>query len=726
MNGKKRILAALAGLLAVACSTTRVLPEGSYRLAGNKVKVEGRRVSSSELTSYLTQKPNTSLLGYSPAVAIYNWADTADTWWNNFIRKLGAEPVIYDERQVQASIDNMKNHLEYIGFYGSQVHSEVEYKKKRAYVTYFVEPGNQYTIRSIDYELPEDEEFRREFETDLRRTTIKEGQFLSESSLEAETVRSAEFFRNRGYFGFDKNFYFCEADTLSHDGTAALTMAIRNYPRSGNPEDAKPFRKFTIGDVRMSYPKEIPIRTSVLENLNVLRPGMPYSERAVNATYSRLSNLSVFNNVNVTMNAVSDDVVDCDINLLNGSVQGFKANLEASVNSTGLFGISPQLNYFHKNVFHGGELLNLGLKGNFQFKTKEPVRSTEFSISSSLRIPKLIGLPNSLFRGPNLPHTDVTLGFSYQDRPEYKRTMINTSFGYTGSMGRNFFYQFYPFQANIVRLFSVSESFLERLVTDLFMLNAYSDHFDMGMGGMLYYTTDASAIPKRSYHYARLNFDVSGNIISLFNSAMPTEPMFGYHTIWDVPYAQYVRGELQLGRTFRIGDGDSQAVALRFLVGAGYGYGNSTTVPFEKQFYAGGANSMRGWQARALGPGRVEPWTEYFLIPSQTGDFKMEANVEYRFPIVWKLEGALFVDAGNIWDLRKTPGSEGGANFSFDSIAADWGMGIRVNLDFILVRIDLGTKIYEPCRPVDERLIGPAEWLKGGNFALHFCVGYPF
>ena len=724
MNGKNLILAALAGLLTVACSTTRVLPQGTYRLAGNKVKVEGRQVSSSELTSYVTQKPNTSLFGYSPAVAIYNWADTADTWWNNFIRRMGAPPVIYDERQVQASIDNMENHLEYIGYYGSKVRSEVAYKKKRAYVTYYVEPGQQYTIRSINYELPEDEEFRREFEMDLRRTTIKEGQFLSESSLEAETVRSSEFFRNRGYYGFDKSFYFCEADTLSHDGTAALTMAIRNYPRNGNPENAKPHRKYTIGNVTMSYPQEIPIRTSVLEELNILRPGMPYSERAVNATYSRLSNLSVFNNVNVTMNAVSDDVVDCDINLLNGGIQGFKANLEASVNSTGLFGISPQLSYFHKNIFHGGELLNLGLKGNFQFKTKEPVRSTEFSISSTLRIPKLIGLPNSLFRGSNLPHTDVSLGFSYQDRPEYKRTMITTSFGYTGSMGRNFYYQFFPFQANIVRLFSVSESFLDRLFEDLFMLNAYSNHFDVGMGGMLYYTTDASAIPKRTYHYARLNFDVSGNIISLFNSAMPTNEV-GRHTIWDVPYSQYVRGELQLGQTLCFGDGDGQAVAFRFLVGAGYGYGNSTTVPFEKQFYAGGANSMRGWQARALGPGRVEPWTEYFLIPSQTGDFKMEANVEYRFPIFWKLEGALFVDAGNIWDLRKGVGTEG-TNFSFDSIAADWGMGIRVNLDFILVRIDLGTKVYEPCRPVDERLIGPAEWLKGGNFALHFGVGYPF
>ena len=702
MNCKNLILSILAGILATGCATQR-LAEGEYRLAGNKIKVVGKQISSSELTSYLAQKPSASFLG---------------------IRRPGAPLVIHDESQVQTSADNIENHLEYIGYYGSKVTSEVEYQGKKAYVTYIVTPGKRYTIRSIDFELPQDEEFRQEFETDRPHITIKEGQYLAESTLEAETVRSAEFFRNRGYYGFDKSFYFCEADTLSHDGTAALKMAIRDYPRNGSPEDAKRHRKFTIGDVTLSYPKEIPIRTYILEELNVLRPGMPYSERAVNATYSRLSNLSVFNSVNVTMNPVSDNVVDCDINLLNGGVQGFKANLEASVNSTGLFGISPQLSYFHKNFFHGGELFNLGLKGNFQFKTKDKIRSTEFSVSSSLRIPKLIGLPNSLFRGPNLPHTDLTLGFSYQDRPEYKRMMISTSFGYTGTFRRNFTYQFFPFQANIVRLGNISESFAERLVADLFLLNAYSDHFDMGMGGMLYYTTDPTPIPKRTYTYGRLSFDLAGNVLSLFNSAMPTNQV-NQHTIWQIPYAQYVRGELQLGQTFRFGDGDTQAVALRFLVGAGYGYGNSTTVPFEKQFYAGGANSMRGWQARALGPGRVQPWTEYFLIPSQTGDFKMEANVEYRFPVVWKLEGALFADAGNVWNLRMAEYMEG-SNFSFDTIAADWGMGVRVNLDFILVRIDLGLKVYEPCRPAGERLIGPEQWLQSGNFALHFGVGYPF
>ncbi|MBQ9193066.1 MAG: BamA/TamA family outer membrane protein [Bacteroidales bacterium] len=725
MNCRKPIsLLLIAGMLAVSCSTTRILPEGKYRLAGSKIKVDRSEVRPSELSSYVSQKPNASVFGWSPSVALYNLADTSDTWLNNLVRSLGAEPVVFDPEQLAVSVDNMENHLEYIGWYGSTVRSDVEYKGKRAYVTYYVHPGHRYKIASIQYKVPESDGFERDFEMDKRRTTIKTGQYLSEADLEAETVRSTEFFQNRGYYGFNKNYYFFEADTLRSDGTADLTMSIREYPRNGSPDEAKPHRKYTIGNVTLSTPADVNVRTSVLENLNILRPGMRYSARVVDATYSRLSNLSVFNGVNVAMTPVFDDVVDCDITLQNGRVQGFKANLEASVNSTGLFGISPQLNYFHKNIFHGGELFNLGLKGNFQFKPKEDVRSTEFSITSTIRIPKLIGLPNSLFRGPNLPHTDLSLGFSYQDRPEYKRTMITTTFGYIGSLGRNFFYELYPFKANIVRLFSISDSFVERMMKDLFLTYAYSDHFDMGVGGMLYYTTDASTIPKRTYHYARLNLDLSGNVLSLFNSAMPTND-FGSHTIWETPYAQYVRAEIQFGQTFRFGGDDQQALALRFLAGAGYAYGNSYSVPFEKQFYAGGANSMRGWQARALGPGSVEPWTEYFLIPSQTGDMKMEANVEYRFPLFWKLEGALFADAGNVWNLRKVEGYEG-PNFSFDTIAGDWGLGIRVNLDFILVRIDLGTKVYEPCRPAGSRWIGPSDWLKGGNYALHFGVGYPF
>ena len=257
------------------------------------------------------------------------------------------------------------------------------------------------------------------------------------------------------------------------------------------------------------------------------------------------------------------------------------------------------------------------------------------------------------------------------------------------------------------------------------MLNAYSDHFDLGVGGTLYYTTDPSAIPAGSYHYYRLNVDLAGNVVSLFNPLMPTDS-WGYHTIWDTPYAQYVRAEVQAGRTLRMGHAEKVSLAYRFLAGAGYAYGNSTSLPFEKQFYSGGASSMRGWQARTLGPGTSQI-NESFVIPSQTGDMKLEANVELRFPLVWKLEGAVFADAGNIWELM---GANEETRFDFkdlqESVALDGGLGLRVNLSFILVRLDAGLKLHDPAQDPGARWLAPSRWLDKGNFAIHFGVGYPF
>ena len=193
----------------------------------------------------------------------------------------------------------------------------------------------------------------------------------------------------------------------------------------------------------------------------------------------------------------------------------------------------------------------------------------------------------------------------------------------------------------------------------------------------------------------------------------------GSYCIGGSPYAQYIRGEYSFGRTWRFGSKDGNAIATRFLAGAGYAYGNSSALPFEKQFYAGGASSMRGWQARAVGPG-FSVMNDAFIIPSQTGDMKLEANLEYRFKVFWKLEGALFTDIGNVWNLKEIP-----SDF-LSSLAADWGTGVRLNLDFILLRIDFGMKVYDPSRNAGERFLNPGRWLRRGGNAFHFGIGYPF
>ena len=300
--------------------------------------------------------------------------------------------------------------------------------------------------------------------------------------------------------------------------------------------------------------------------------------------------------------------------------------------------------------------------------------------------------------------------------------MISSAITYSGRFSDRLYYQFSPIRANISRIFDIAHDFAQSISDNLYLVQVYSDKFDMGVSGMLYYTTDASAIPSTPYHYARLSVDLSGNVLALFNPLLPVDEN-GYHTIWNVNYAQYVRGELHLGKTFRFGWEDRQSLALHVMAGAGYGYGNSLTQPLDKMFYSGGSSSMRGWQARTLGPGDDTSYSDYFIIPTQIGEYKLEANMEYRFPLFWKLEGAAFVDAGNIWNYGSP---EEAGTFSFDSIGLDWGLGIRLNMDFILLRVDAGVRLHDPGRADGDRWVQPRQWFKGSNMALHFGVGYPF
>ena len=207
-----------------------------------------------------------------------------------------------------------------------------------------------------------------------------------------------------------------------------------------------------------------------------------------------------------------------------------------------------------------------------------------------------------------------------------------------------------------------------------------------------------------------------------------TKDANGSGMIWNTPYSQFVRAELTLGRTWVWGKNNGQSVATRLMAGAGYAYGNSSALPFEKHFYGGGANSLRGWQARTVGPGTSQ-MDKSFIIPNQTGDMKMEANIEYRFNIFWKVAGAVFLDAGNVWTLKHkdTPANDPAVfrwNTLGQCLAADWGAGIRLNFDFLLLRFDLGMKIHDPAR--EQKWVNPGTWLQRDNYALHFGVGYPF
>lgn len=719
-------------VLSFSCSTTRVLGDGQFRLADNKVVVDNdRKFNTKEIESYIKQKPNSYIIfGWNPFLNIYNWSGkNADKGINKFLRKIGTAPVVYQPSQVEASVENINRHLEYLGYYGSDVRSEVRVNGKRVTVTYSVTLGRRYRIGNVSFAVP-DGEFKEDFYADTAAVSIRPGDFLSEDALEKETERAASMFRRKGYFGFTKNYFSFEADTLARRDTADLLMTVKEYTRNQTAEYARPHRKYFFGDVSISYDNDLKFNDRVLKNICTIRPGAMYDEREVNTTYSRLSALRLFSGLNVALNPRDSGIVDCDISLTKSRTQGFKVNLEGSTNSTGLIGISPQVSYYHKNIFHGGQWLNLGFLGNFQFKYDDrSVKSNEFGVSAGLSFPEFLGLPNSIFHGPSVPRTEINASYNYQNRPEYTRNMISTSFGYSGSLREGkFYYQFYPIQAKIVRLSNLDQNFYTTLSGNPFLRDAYQNHFDVGSGLVAYYTTSSSLVPKETYEYLRLQLDASGNVLSLFNKAMRRDD-YGSRLIWNTPYSQYIRSELTLGKTFVFGRNDRQALATRIMGGVGYAYGNSSALPFEKQFYSGGANSMRGWQARALGPGHAKADTT-FVIPSQTGDVKLEANLEYRFPLFWKLCGAVFADVGNIWTLKETDGDDG-SHTHFDlknlaaSLAADWGLGLRVDLNFLILRLDMGMKVYDPSLDT-ARWRSPSQWLKKDGYTLHFGVGYPF
>ena len=727
MIGPDRIKSAIVPFLAVllsisaamSCSTTKVLSDGQYRLASNKVEVlhDSDDIDPSDILQYVKQQPNSYFVfGWNPFLNVYNWQNGKGGLADRIFKKIGTAPVVYDEGLVVSSCDNIKNHLKYLGYYDSYVQSRVDTDRKLAHVNYIITPGKRFQIDSIQFELPDNPEFVAEFEADSLGRGVREGDFLSEKSLEAESARGAEYFRDLGYYDINKFNYFFVADTLT-DRTV-LKYQIKDYTRNQTPENASPVLKYHIGDVSISHSGDVKFRDDILRNLNTISPGDLYSASAINVTYNRLSSLKLFNNVSIEMTPRDSGLVDCGIVLSETKQQGFKADLEASSNSSGLIGISPQLSVYHKNIFHGGEWLTLGFTGNFQFKPGTNIRSTELGATASLSLPRFLGLPYSIFKGSNIPRTEFKASFNYQDRPEYFRNIAGLSYGYTGQIGTKLFYQLYPLQATFVKLYHLDEHFAEILERNPYMRDSYKNHLDAGVGGTIYHTTDPDIVPRTPYLYSRVSFDLSGNLLSAFKNCLNLTPD-GQAKIFGVPFTQYVRAQVDLGKVFRWGREDGNALALHMVSGAGFAYGNSTALPFEKQFYAGGASSMRGWQVRSLGPGNSSI-DESFSIPSQTGDFKLEFDAEYRFRMFWKLEGAFFAEAGNVWNLKEMP-----QDF-ISSVAADWGLGVRVDLNFILLRLDAGFKVYDPSKDEGHRLCTPDMWFSKDGFAIHFGVGYPF
>ncbi len=759
-----------------SCSTTRTLSEGQTRLKSNVVTVVNRKehpdFQDPTLDNYIRQKPNTYFIktrrgGWNPFLYISNWTNGKGGGWDRFVTKLGQAPVVFDPALMEDSRDNISTHLKYTGYYGSHVQAIASVLNRQTVVDYLVTLGKQYPIKSIYYEV-DNPDLAEEIFKDTVNSLIQRGKPLSEDLLDKESERSAAYLRNQGYYEFSKNFYFFAADTVSVQDSALLRISVRNYPRGGSPDEAVRHRRFyfgkveiypvsdniryrasvasripqvldtvNYGDITILYDKKRRIRPSMLDKMNRIVPGELYNESIVNNTYQRMSNLRIYNSVSVELTKADTNTVDCSIRLIPSKAHGYKVNLEASTNSTGLIGISPSISYYNRNIFKGGEWLSLSVSGNFQFSVRNSTRATEFGANAGLSFPTFVLLPDRMFKNI-IPRTDIELSYNFQRRPEYTRNMIGANFGWSWSSQSNkFYFKVVPLQINIVNLPVYSDSFLESL-TNPFVREAYKNHFEAGLGFDLQYSSDPSINPANSYFKADFQFDIAGNLISAFNPLMPVDSS-GFRTIWNSPYSQFVRGELSLVYTWKFGRDNKQALAVRGLGGIGYAYGNSAKMPFERLFWAGGSNSLRGWTARSVGPGSSR-MDRTFSIPNQTGDMRLEANIEYRFPLFSIFRGAVFADWGNVWNLERTGrhesmGGGSGEDHSteelsyfrwgdvFRTSAFSAGAGLRIDLNFVVVRFDVGIKLYDPAT---QQWPNIRTWFSRGGYAFQFGIGYPF
>lgn len=722
----RKVPALLAVVLTLAsCSTTRVLQEGELRLRENVVVMEGDGPQAAELYDYFKQKANNYFIGHwSPALNIYNWSNGNGGLWDRFCRNLGTAPVVFDPALVDATIASMRSHMDYLGYYGSEVTAEIDTDDKLVTVTYRVKPGRSYTIREVNY-LIKNPELIPILSSKPLEIGISSGDHLSQSLLDGESQRMATLFKNNGYFRTGKNHFFYYADTTDTSpagGYADLTVKMEDYTLNESPSAAIPHRTYRLGKVEYSIPEGMKVKEKFLDGLNLLHTGDVYSEKTINDTYNRFAGIPMFNTVNIALSEADSSTVDCSINLTQSKLQSVKLGLEGSFNSTGLFGISPSLSYAHRNIFGAGELLSLGFQGNFQFRTTDRTHATEFAISASLQFPRFLFIPAHKFKSV-IPQTEIALTFNSQNRPEYTRSIASTSLGYTWNSSRHWYYKIYPVKFNLVRIYDIDEDFFGNL-RDPYLINAYQSHQDFGAEASIYYTGNPAINPRESYFYSRMTVNAAGNVISLFNGLMGTDGS-GARKLFGVPYAQYVRAEIQAVQTWAFGKDGSFAIAARALAGAGFAYGNSSAMPFERLFYAGGANSLRGWRARSVGPGAAA-YDESFTIANQTGDLHMEANLEFRFPLFWKLRGALFADAGNIWNFDgqdRNPESVFKASTFLKSCALDWGVGIRLDFNMLLIRLDTGFKTYDPRRG---KWLGPEGWFSSDGYAINFGIGYPF
>ena len=724
-------------LLLASCSETKYVAEGELLLDKVKVKsdVKDGAINTTELKSFVRQRGNSRWFSLVK-VPLYTYSlsgrDTTK-WMNRTLRSVGEAPQLFDTLQTRLSLKRLQEQLQNMGYLRATVDLTKKVKGKKVSTIFNLHPGKRYKIRHINYDIQDTAIARLLNAADTTTWGLHSGMVFDAANLDGERKRIVDELTQNGYYRFNKDFISYQADSIQGTNLIDLTLVLHRF-RNTQVKDA-PHERYTMGNItyRSGNMEDsiIHLRQNVLKNNTFMESGKHYSSRQLQETYNHFGRLGAvrYTNISFTEHPL-EPVLDCNIAISTNKPSTISFQPEGT-NTSGDFGAAASLTYQNRNLFRGSELLTIELRGAYEairgLEGYSQQDFVEYSLGTRLNFPRFIApfLARSFRRRINAT-SEVSLLYDLQNRPEFRRRVFSVAWRYKWNDHRHHDrYQIDLLDMNYISMPWISETFYNEYLIDTSSRNAilrynYENLFIMKFGVGYTYNNGLIAIKAKA--------ETAGNLLSLASHT------FGFHrnsdgqyTFLDLAFAQYAKADLELTRNIRLAYNNE--LVFHFGLGVAYPYGNSTILPFEKRYFSGGANSVRGWSVRSLGPGKFVGHDGRIDFINQTGDMKLDMNVEYRAKMFWKFGSALFVDAGNIWTLRDYPEQPGG-QFKFDEfwkqLAVSYGFGLRLNFDYFIVRFDMGMKAVNPAYETRKEHFPLLYPKLSRDFAFHFAVGLPF
>jgi len=701
-----------------------------------KVMTDGKYqdINSAQMMNYVRQKGNARWFSaIKIPLGVYAMAGKDSSWINRTLRQMGEAPVIYDTLLARQTCEDLKLALQNKGYLDAQVEMFIKPHHRKIDALYVLHPGQPYFINNYTTDI-QDSVIARMIAS--RKPLLYNGLQFSTDALNTERTQITNYLQDQGYFRFHKEFitYRAHKDSTRHE--VGLTMVLHPYRANSEAKDTLHSRywirniSYESGALNDSV---IHLRASVLKENTFLTEGQPYSSSQLQNTYNHFGRLGAVRYTNISFQPVADStLLDTKIQIQTNKPSTISFQPEGT-NTSGDLGAAVSLTYQNRNIFKGSETFTMKVRGAYEaIRGLEGYSNQDFieySIEGRLTFPRfIVPFLSAESRRRNTATSEVSLMYDSQDRPEFHRRVLSSGWRYQWKkQGQPDSYRFDVLDLNYVFMPWISDTFRKEYLdnpsnSNVILRYNYEDLFIMKMGFGYTYNNGRVAL--------KTNVESAGNLLGLGTAIFGgSKNVNGQYRVFDIAYAQYVKADVDFARNL-LGHASKDQLIFHVGFGVAYPYGNSKVLPFEKRYFSGGANSVRGWTVRSLGPGRYKDKDGRINFITQTGDLKLDLNLEYRTHLFWKFNGAAFLDAGNIWTLRQYDEQVGG-QFSIKGLITDlavsYGLGLRLNFDFFVLRFDLGMKAVNPAYQTEDEAHYPLIHPRfSRDFAFHFAVGMPF